>query len=112
MTMPKMKIKKGDTVVVLTGKNKGTTGEVIAAMPRAERVVVKGVNIRAKNLKPSQSNPQGGIERKEAPIHVSNVAIADPKSGKPSKVGYKIGKDGAKTRIARKSGQSIGEGAN
>lgn len=111
MTMPKLKIKKGDTVVVLAGKNKGTTGEVLRTDPRAEKVVVKGVNILARNRKPSQANPQGGIERSEAPIHVSNVAIADPKSGKPSKVGYKTGKDGAKTRIARKSGQQIGEGA-
>lgn len=111
MTMPKMKIKKGDTVVVLTGKNKGTTGEVLAAMPRLDKVLVKGVNIRAKNLKPSQANPQGGIERKEAPIHISNVAIADPKTGKPSRVSYKVGKDGSKIRIATKSGEQLSEGA-
>jgi large subunit ribosomal protein L24 len=111
MTMPKLKIKKGDTVVVLTGKSKGTQGEVLRTLPRDSKVVVKGVNVLAKNLKPSQANPQGGIERREAPIHVSNVAIADPKSGKATRVGFSTEKDGTKIRVARKSGQQISEGA-
>ncbi len=110
MTMPKLKIKKGDTVIVLTGKNKGSQGEVLRTMPRDAKVVVKGVNVLAKNQKPSQANPQGGITRKEAPIHVSNVALADPKTGKATKVGFTTDKDGNKTRVARKSGEQIVEG--
>lgn len=110
MTMPKLKIKKGDTVVVLTGKNKGVTGEVLRTLPRDSKVVVKGVNVLAKNLKPSQANPQGGIERKEAPIHVSNVALADPKTSKATRVGFTTDKEGNKVRIARKSGEQILEG--
>lgn len=107
MTQPKLKIKKGDTVIVLTGKDKGTKGEVLQVIPTESRVLVKGVNIVKKHVKPSQLDPQGGIKAKELPIHISNVAIADPKSGKASKVGYKVAKDGTKTRIARKSGEVI-----
>lgn len=107
MTMPKLKIKKGDTVVVLTGKNKGTTGEVLSVSPRDAKLVVKGVNIVGRNQKPSQANPDGGVVRKEMPIHVSNVAIADPKDGKATRVGYTVDKDGNKNRIARKSGEAI-----
>lgn len=107
MTQPKLKIKKGDTVVVLTGKDKGTKGEVLEVRPTESRVVVKGVNVAKKHQRPSQLNPQGGIKAVELPIHVSNVALADPKSGKPTRVGYKIAKDGTKTRIARKSGEAV-----
>ena len=107
MTQPKLKIKKGDTVIVLTGKDKGTKGEVLQVIPTESRVLVKGVNIVKKHVKPSQLDPQGGIKAQELPIHISNVAIADPKGGKPSKVGYKVAKDGTKTRIARKSGEVI-----
>lgn len=107
MTQPKLKIKKGDTVVVLTGKNKGSQGEVLEVRPLESRVVVKGVNVVKKHAKPTQLDPQGGIKAVELPIHVSNVALIDPKSGKPTRVGYEIGKDGKKTRIARKSGEPV-----
>ena len=106
MAKAKLKIKKGDQVVVLTGKDRGTKGEVIEVITEQARVVVRGVNLVTKHNKPSQFSA-GGIEKKELPIHVSNVAIADPKSGKPSRVGYKVMKDGKKTRIARKSGETI-----
>ena len=102
----KMKIKSKDKVVVLTGKDKGKTGEVIAVSPKDNRVTVSGVNMVARHTKPSQANPQGGIVRKEAAIHVSNVALADPKSGKPTRVGYKDVK-GEKVRIARRSGEEV-----
>jgi large subunit ribosomal protein L24 len=106
MAKAKLKIKKGDQVVVLTGKDRGTKGEVIEVITEQARVVVRGVNLVTKHNKASQFSA-GGIEKKELPIHVSNVAIADPKSGKPSRVGYKVMKDGKKTRIARKSGETI-----
>lgn len=106
MAKAKLKIKKGDQVVVLTGKDRGTKGEVVEVIADQARVIVRGVNLVSKHNKPSQTSP-GGIEKKELPIHISNVAIADPKSGKPSRVGYKILKDGKKTRIARKSGETI-----
>ncbi len=108
MTAQKLKIKKGDTVVVLAGKDKGKTGEVVMVRPSDRKVTVKGIAMVGRNTKPSQANPEGGIVRKEMPIHVSNVAIVDPKDNKsPSKVGYKLAKDGTKTRIARKSGQEL-----
>ena len=86
--MAAAKIRKGDTVVILSGKDKGKTGEVIRSMPKDSKVVVSGVNVAARHRKPTQVNPHGGIERKEAPLHVSKVAIADPKSGKPSRVRF------------------------
>ena len=86
--MPKLKIKKGDQVVVLSGDDKGKTGEVVKSMPKEGKVVVQGVNLVKRHTKPSQTTP-GGIVTKEAPINVSNVAIVDPKSGKASKIGYK-----------------------
>jgi large subunit ribosomal protein L24 len=104
--MSAARIRKGDTVVVLSGKDKGKTGEVILAIPRDMKVVVSGVNVHARHRKPTQLNPQGGIERKEAPLHVSNVAIADPKSGKPTRVRFEE-RDGKKVRIAAKSGELI-----
>lgn len=107
MTAPKMKIKKGDTVVVITGKDKGRTGEVTKVIPTEARVVVAGINQMTKHRKPTQF-AQGGIEKVEASIHVSNVALADPKTGKATKVGLQSEKDGTKVRIARKSGQKIG----
>lgn len=107
MTQPKFKIKKGDKVVVLTGKSKGTTGEVLKVMPAEQRVLVQGVNVVKKHQAPSQLNPQGGIQNVERPIHISNVALADPKSGKATRVGYKMLKDGKKVRVARKSGEVI-----
>ena len=105
--MAAAKIRKGDTVVVLSGKDKGKTGEVIRSIPKDMKVVVSGVNIAARHRKPTQTSPQGGIERKEAPLHVSNVAIADPKTGKPTRVRFDINKDGKKVRVAAKSGELI-----
>ena len=106
MTAPKLKIKKGDQVVVITGKDKGRTGEVTKVIPATSRVVVTGINQATKHVKPTQF-AQGGIEKVEASIHISNVALADPKTGKATRVGYKAEKDGTKVRIARKSGQTI-----
>ena len=103
--MPKLKIKKGDQVVVLSGDDKGKTGEVVKSMPKESKVVVQGINLVKRHTKPSQTTP-GGIVTKEAPINVSNVAIVDPKSGKASKIGYKE-VNGNKVRVARKSGEVI-----
>ena len=100
------KIKKGDTVVVLAGKDKGRTGEVTKVIPKDDKVVVSGINVHARHRKPSQVNPQGGIERKEAPLHVSKVAIADPKTGAPTRVRFEE-RDGKKVRVAAKSGELI-----
>ena len=104
--MAAAKIKKGDTVVVLSGKDKGKTGEVTRSMPKDGKVVVSGVNIATRHKKPSQTNPQGGLERTEAPMHVSKVAIADPKSGKATRVRFDM-RDGKKVRVAVKSGEVI-----
>ena len=104
--MAAQKIKKGDRVVVLSGKDKGRTGDVTKAMPKEGKVIVSGVNVHASHRKPSQTNPQGGIERKEAPLHVSNVAIADPKDGSPTRVRFED-RDGKKVRVAAKSGELI-----
>jgi large subunit ribosomal protein L24 len=104
--MASAKIRKGDTVVVLSGKDKGKTGEVIRSIPKESKVVVSGVNVAARHRKPTQVNPQGGIERKEAPMHVSKVAIADPKTGKATRVRFEE-RDGKKVRVAAKSGELI-----
>ena len=104
--MSAQKIRKGDTVVVLSGKDKGKTGEVVRAMPKDMKVVVSGVNVAVRHRKPSQVNPQGGLERKEAPLHVSKVAIADPKTGKATRVRFET-RDGKKVRVAVKSGELI-----
>ena len=103
--MAAQKIKKGDTVVVLSGKDKGRTGEVVKAMPKDGKVLVSGINVHARHRKPSQVNPQGGIERKEAPLHISKVAIATA-DGKPSRVRFEV-RDGKKVRVAVKSGELI-----
>lgn len=100
------KVKKGDKVVILTGKDKGRSGEVIRVIPDEDRVLVRGINQMKRHTKPSQTDPQGGIKVKEAPIHISNVALTDPKSGKPTRVGF-MEKDGRKMRVARKSGVAI-----
>jgi len=104
--MASAKIKKGDKVVVLSGKDKGKTGEVTRAMPKDGKVIVSGVNVAVRHRKPTQANPQGGLERSEAPLHISKVAIADPKSGKPTRVRFET-KDGKKVRVAVKSGETI-----
>lgn len=104
--MNKLKIKKGDKVVVLTGKDKGATGQVLRVLREESKVVVSGVNVQTRHRKPTQAKPQGGLDKIEAPIHVSNVALADPKTGKPTRVGYKTVGEG-KVRIARRSGETI-----
>ncbi|RKN65203.1 50S ribosomal protein L24 [Paenibacillus ginsengarvi] len=103
----KLHVKKEDTVIVITGKDKGKKGRVIAAYPRENRVLVEGVNMVKKHQKPNQQNPQGGILTQEAPIHVSNVMLLDPKSGQPTRVGYKVLDNGTKVRVAKKSGEVI-----
>ncbi|WP_019962375.1 50S ribosomal protein L24 [Woodsholea maritima] len=100
------KIKKGDKVTVLVGRDKGKTGEVVKVIPAENRVVVSGVNIVKRHQKPTQFNA-GGIEEKEAAIHVSNVALVDPKSGEATRVGFKTLDDGRKVRFAKKSGEVI-----
>jgi len=105
--MSAAKIRKGDKVVVLSGRDKGKTGEVTMSMPKDGKVVVAGVNVAARHRKASQASPQGGIERKEAPLHVSNVAILDPKDGKATRVRFEIAKDGKKVRVAARSGEKI-----
>ncbi len=106
MTQPKLKIKKGDQVIVLTGRDKGSKGEVLKVFPAESRVLVQGVNVVTRHNKPSQMSA-GGIEKMEKSIHISNVALADPKGGKATRVGFKVAKDGTKTRIAKKSGETI-----
>ncbi len=100
------KIKKGDNVVVLAGKDKGKTGEVLRVIPDEQRAVVRGVNVGRKHQKQTASE-QGGIISKELPIHVSNIAVADPKDGKPTRVGFKVTEDGRKQRVAKRSGDVI-----
>jgi large subunit ribosomal protein L24 len=101
------KIKKGDQVVVIAGKDKGRTGKVTKVHPDLGRVTVEGVNVVARTVRPSMSDPQGGVKRFEAPIHLSNVAIQDPKTGKPTRVGFKTMPDGRKVRVAKGSGVDI-----
>jgi large subunit ribosomal protein L24 len=101
------KIKKGDSVVVRSGKDKGRTGTVLSVMPKDGKVLVSGVNIAARHRKPSQTNPQGGIDRREAPMAISKVGLADPKTGKATRVRFETSKDGKKVRVAVKSGEKI-----
>ena len=101
-----MHVKKGDKVVVISGKDKGKQGTILSAYPKQNRVLVEGINIVKKHSKPSQLNPQGGIISKEAAIHVPNAMPLDPKSGKPTRVGYKI-ENGKKVRVAKISGESL-----
>ena len=100
------KIKKGDQVVVLTGRDKGKTGEVVQVMPKEERALVRGVNL-VKRHQRQTAGQEGGIISKEAPIHLSNLAYADPKDGKPTRVGFKVLDDGRKVRVAKRSGDLI-----
>ncbi len=105
--MPKMKIRKGDQVQVLSGKDRGARGEVIRAIPSEGRVVVRGVAMVKKAQKPNQMGQNGGIIEKESAIDVSNVALIDPKTDTPTRVGYRFGADGRKVRYAKKSGEEI-----
>ncbi|MDB5557671.1 MAG: ribosomal protein [Enterovirga sp.] len=100
------KIKKGDKVVVLTGRDAGRDGEVIQVMPKDEKALVRGVNMVKRHQKQSM-NQEGGIISKEAPIHLSNIAVADPKDGKPTRVGFRVLEDGRKVRFAKRSGDLI-----
>jgi len=102
----KFKIKKGDKVVVISGRDKGRSGEVLRVMKDQGRVVVQGVHMIKRHTKPAAGNP-GGVVDKEGSIHISNIAIADPKSGKAARVGYKFLDDGKKVRFARGSGETI-----
>ena len=101
------KIKKGDHVVIIAGKDKGRKGEVLKVFPKESRIVVKGIKMVKRHVRPSQADPEGGIKQFEAPIHVSNVAHLDPKEGKPTRVGFKTLKDGKKVRVTKKSGEVI-----
>ena len=104
--MSALKIKKGDRVVVLSGKDKGKHGEVTKSLPKEGKVIVAGVNVITRHRKPSQLNPQGGLERIEAPLHVSKVAVEDPKTGRPTRVRFET-RDGKKVRVAARSGELI-----
>ena len=101
------RIRKGDTVVVISGVHKGRRGEVAVMMPKEERAIVSGVNMATHHVKPTQMGEPGGIQRREAAIHLSNLMLIDPKSEKPTKVGFRILEDGRKVRVARKTGEVI-----
>ena len=101
------KIKKGDSVVVRSGKDKGRSGTVLAVMPKDMKVLVQGVNVSTRHRKPTQANPEGGIDRRETPMHISKVSLADPKDGRATRVRFEVAKDGKKVRIAVKSGEKI-----
>ena len=100
------KIRKGDKVVVLSGKDKGRSGEVLSVSPREDKATVRGINMIVRHQRQSQSQ-EGGLIRKEAPIHLSNIALADPKDGKPTRVGFQVQADGKKVRVAKRSGVVI-----
>ena len=104
--MIKLHIKKGDTVYVNAGNDKGKTGKVLSVAPAENRAIVEGINMVSRHTKPNSKQPQGGIIKKEAPIHISNLNLIDPKSGKPTRVGYKMDGD-KKIRYAKKSGEEI-----
>ena len=105
--MSKLHIKKDDTVIVLTGEDKGKTGKVLKVLVEKNRAIVEGINIVSKSAKPSAKNPQGGIVKQEAPVHISNLSLIDPKSGKPTRISVKKTDDGKKVRIPKKSGEEI-----
>jgi large subunit ribosomal protein L24 len=104
--MPRLKIKKGDQVVVISGRDKGKTGEVLRVLPAENRAVVQGVNIAKRHTKPRMGDP-GGIVEKELALHLSNIAHVDPASGRPTRIGYKFLADGRKVRFAKRSGEVI-----
>lgn len=106
MSRPKLKVKKGDRVVVLTGRDKGKRGEVLQVIPAENRALVQGVNIVRRHQKQSPQQ-DGGIISKEAPIHISNIALADPADESPTRVGFKFTEDGRKVRYAKRSGETI-----
>ena len=105
--MSKLHIRKGDEVIALAGDDKGRKGKVLKVLVTKQRALVEGVNMVSKSMKPSAKNPQGGIVKQEAPIHVSNLSLIDPKSGKATRIGMKKTDDGKKVRVAKKSGEVI-----
>ncbi len=105
--MSKLHIKKGDTVYVNAGDNKGQTGKVLKVLVKEQRAIVEGVNLVSKSQKPSAQNPQGGIVKMEAPIQISNLNVVDPKTGKPTRIGRKLNAEGKLVRYAKKSGEEI-----
>ena len=105
--MTKLHIKKGDTVYVNAGEDKGKTGKVTKVLVEKQRAIVEGVNFVSKSQKPSANNPQGGIVKMEAPIHISNLNVVDPKSGKPTRIGRRKNEEGKLVRYAKKSGEEI-----
>ena len=105
--MSKLHIKKGDTVYVNAGEDKGKTGKVLKVLVKEQRAIVEGVNIVTKSQKPSAKYPQGGFVKQEAPIHISNLNVVDPKSGKPTRIGRRLNEDGKLVRYAKKSGEEI-----
>ncbi|WP_256012906.1 50S ribosomal protein L24 [Desertivirga xinjiangensis] len=106
-TQAKLKIRKGDLVQVIAGDSKGKQGKVLEVVLKTNRVVVEGANLVSRHTKPNAANPNGGIIKKEAPIHISNLAFVDPKSGKPTRVGRKLNSEGKLVRVAKKSGEEI-----
>lgn len=105
--MAKFHIKKGDTVVVIAGDDKGKTGRVLEMIPKKGRAIVEGVNIVKKSTKPTAKYPQGGIVEMEAPVNISNLNVADPKSGKPTRIGRRVDSKGNSVRYSKKSGEEI-----
>ena len=105
--MRKRKIRKDDEVIVLTGRDKGKRGAVLRVVTKTDRVLVEGVNVTKRHVKPTQAEPQGGIVEREAPIHISNVALIDPESDRPTRVRYRNLEDGRKVRVAARSGEVI-----
>lgn len=105
-SIPKLHVKKGDNVMVVSGNDKGKTGSILDVFPKDRRVMIEGVNVRAHHTKPTAQNPEGGINKKEVPVHISNVMLVDPKTGEPTRVGRK--EEGGKLlRYAKKSGEII-----
>lgn len=102
----KLKIKTGDTVQIISGDHKGTEGKVIRVLRDRNKAIIEGVNMVSKHEKPSAKNPQGGITKKEAPIHISNLALIDPKSGDSTRIGYEV-RDGIKVRVSKKSNEVV-----
>ncbi len=105
--MAKLFIKKGDNVYVLSGEDRGKQGRVLSVQPGKYRAIVEGINFITKATKPNATHPQGGLVKKEAPVHISNLALVDPKSGKPTRVGFRKNDEGKTVRYAKKSGQEI-----
>jgi large subunit ribosomal protein L24 len=105
--MSKLHIKSGDTVYVNAGEDKGAKGKVLKVLVDKQRAIVEGINMVSKSQKPSAKNPQGGIVKQEAPIHISNLNVVDPKTGKPTRIGRKLNADGKRVRYAKKSGEEI-----